>query len=314
MISFFLLMAALHATPTPSVSPEYAHAQQLVTIQNARHMNLYCSGTGSPTVVLDAGGTDTAGTADWLHVQPAVAKFARVCSYDRAGYGFSDPGPLPRTSNAVVDDLHAMLTSANIAPPYLLVAHGIAGLYASLYADRYASDVVAMVFVDPFVPGQEELFSSEFPKYSASEEQQLDKLRECAENSDNKQCRASVSELESRGEDGVEIDSAGRGYGDLPLIVFTSTFDVKETKTKMGASDPQVAAVQAGLATMHDQLAAQSSRGINCVIKTKDVLTDKPEFIVDAIRQAITLVAKTAKPSCPVMASPTNRRATAPRR
>ena len=185
-----LLLAALHATPAPSVDSEpYTHAQSRVDIGDGRHMNLYCIGTGSPAVIFDSGLGVGSGTLPWSHVQPYVAQFTRACSYDRAGYGFSDPGPLPRTSDAVVSDLHALLVRAGVPPPYVLVAHAIAGLYEPLFADRYPAEVAGMVLVDPSAPGQEELFASQYPKYAAYREQQLTKLQECADDTARKQCQ-----------------------------------------------------------------------------------------------------------------------------
>jgi pimeloyl-ACP methyl ester carboxylesterase len=144
-----VLLAALHATPAPTVNSEpYTHAQRLVDIGDGRKLNLYCIGNGSPTVIFDSGLDVGSGTLSWNRVQPAVARFTRACSYDRAGYGFSDPGPLPRTSNAVVSDLRALLDRAGIEPPYILVGHSIAGLYEPLFADRYPPDVVGMVLVE----------------------------------------------------------------------------------------------------------------------------------------------------------------------
>jgi len=75
-----------------------------------RTLNLYCSGEGSPTVIFESAG-HTAGYS-WIAIQPEVAKFTRACWYDRAGYGWSDPGPSPRTFAAIANDLHALLTAA----------------------------------------------------------------------------------------------------------------------------------------------------------------------------------------------------------
>jgi pimeloyl-ACP methyl ester carboxylesterase len=112
-------------------------------------------------VILDAGEAETMYT--WRRVQPAVAKFTRVCSYDRASMGFSGDGPLPRDANAMVNDLHAALQRARVAPPYVLVAHSIAGLYAPLFADRYLPDVAGMVLVDPSFPNQDEALHAVSP-------------------------------------------------------------------------------------------------------------------------------------------------------
>ncbi|MDP9024588.1 MAG: alpha/beta hydrolase [Candidatus Eremiobacteraeota bacterium] len=105
----------------------YIHPQRLVDV-GGHKLNLYCTGHGSPSVILDAGGGQTMLT--WSKVQPAIAKFTRVCSFDRASMGFSGDGPLPRDANAIVTDLHTLLQRANIAPPYVLVGHSDGGLYA----------------------------------------------------------------------------------------------------------------------------------------------------------------------------------------
>ncbi len=111
-----------------------------------RTLNLYCSGEGGPTVILDSG-AGAPGYA-WSHIQPELAKFTRACWYDRAGEGWSDPGPYPRTSAAIAQDLHALLTRANVAPPYVLVGHSFGGLNVRVYNGLYTNDVAGMVLVD----------------------------------------------------------------------------------------------------------------------------------------------------------------------
>ena len=127
--------------------PAYTHAQQLVEVEPGRRLNLYCTGTGSPTVVFDSGVTGE--TVGWARVQPLVAKRTRACSYDRAGTGFSDPGTRTGTSANIVDDLHRLLEAAGIPPPYVLVGHSYGGMNVRLYKDYYPSEVVGMVLVDP---------------------------------------------------------------------------------------------------------------------------------------------------------------------
>jgi pimeloyl-ACP methyl ester carboxylesterase len=104
------------------------------------------SGAGSPTVILDAGLSGSA--LDWSLVQPEVATFTRVCAYDRAGAGWSDLGPKPRTSHQIVRELHALLTKAGLPPPYVLVGHSFGGLNMRLYACQHPEQVVGMVLVD----------------------------------------------------------------------------------------------------------------------------------------------------------------------
>lgn len=114
-------------------------------------------GEGSPTIVLEAGlGGDS---SSWVFVQPRLSELTRVCSYDRAGYYFSDPGPMPRTADAAVDDLHAVLEAAKVRGPFLVVGHSLGGLLVRLYAARYPADVIGMVLLDPSVENVEDVRS-----------------------------------------------------------------------------------------------------------------------------------------------------------
>jgi pimeloyl-ACP methyl ester carboxylesterase len=100
-----------------------------------RTLNIYCLGEGSPTVVFDSGG-HTAGY-DWIAIQPQVAKFTRACWYDRAGFGWSDPGQRPRTFQAVMNDLHTLLQAGAIPPPYVLVGTNLSGMHVRVYTGLY---------------------------------------------------------------------------------------------------------------------------------------------------------------------------------
>ena len=114
---------------------------------------IQCKGTGSPTVVLDAG-LDNAHT-DWKEVELRVARRTRTCSYDRSGVGKSDirhsrPAVVP--AEQVVDELHELLARAEVSPPYVLVGHSLAGLNARLFVNRHSGDLAGLVFVDPASP------------------------------------------------------------------------------------------------------------------------------------------------------------------
>ncbi len=139
---------AQDTTPKPSaLVPDYTQPGQLVTLADGRHINLRCTGAGKTTVILDAGGGNF--SLAWRLVQGEVAKFTRVCSYDRAGYGFSDPNTRPSTGTNIVDDLHQTLALAGIHPPLLLVGHSAGGQYATLYAETHPEDVAGLVLIDP---------------------------------------------------------------------------------------------------------------------------------------------------------------------
>lgn len=117
-------------------------------------MHLYCTGSGDPPVILEA--PQTGLSALWKPVQQAVAQFTRVCSYDRAGFGWSEPGPLPRTSERIAFELHSLLAQGDLRPPYVLVGWSFGGFHARVYADRFPAEVAGMVLVDSSHPDQAE--------------------------------------------------------------------------------------------------------------------------------------------------------------
>jgi pimeloyl-ACP methyl ester carboxylesterase len=122
--------------------PERGHLVQVGSIR----MNIDCSGQGSPTVILESGSGGP--SVDWLMVRPEVSKFARVCSYDRAGYGWSDSGPEPRSSLQIAHELKQLLEASGERSPYVLVGHSMGGYDIRVYTSQYPNDVVGMVLVD----------------------------------------------------------------------------------------------------------------------------------------------------------------------
>ena len=110
-------------------------------------LQLFCIGTGSPTVIVEPGmGVDWVG---WRSVIAGLTPFQRVCVYDRAGYGWSDRGPQPRTALREAQELHTMLTNARIAGPYILAAHSFGAYIARIYASRYRNTLAGVVLVEP---------------------------------------------------------------------------------------------------------------------------------------------------------------------
>src|SRR5207248_222690 len=128
-----------------SADSVYARPGRLVDAGGFR-LNLYCMGKGSPTVVFDSGWGDWAPA--WSKVQPQVAKWTRACSFDRAGTGFSDPGPMPRTSVRIAGELRTALHHAGVAGPYILVGSAFGGNNLRTFADLYMPEVAGLVMVD----------------------------------------------------------------------------------------------------------------------------------------------------------------------
>ena len=146
------------STAPASASDNFAG---LIDIGAGRKMYLECSGSGSPTVILESGYRNDADI--WsTELEPGmspvfsqVARFTRVCAYDRPGtfldadhLGRSTPVPMPRTARDLVSDLHALLQTAHVPGPYVFAAHSFGGIFARLYASTYPNEVVGMVLVD----------------------------------------------------------------------------------------------------------------------------------------------------------------------
>ena len=122
---------------------------RLVSVGTHR-LHIRCEGDGVPSVIFDAalGGS----SLSWTLVQPAVARVTRACSYDRAGFGWSDAGPLPRTAGRIADELHSLLRAASVPKPYVLVGHSYGGLVMRVYAARHRDEVAGLVLIEPAVP------------------------------------------------------------------------------------------------------------------------------------------------------------------
>jgi pimeloyl-ACP methyl ester carboxylesterase len=150
MLAVFIFFSQQPSIPqqTSDVIQRPPHPGKLVDVGGWR-LHLNCSGKNKgnvPTVVLESGAGDF--SFDWALVQPGVARFTRICSYDRAGYAWSDPGPTPRTMQQVAYELHTALHEEGVRKPYVLVGHSIGGLLARVYAGQYREEVAGMVLVD----------------------------------------------------------------------------------------------------------------------------------------------------------------------
>lgn len=126
----------------------YPPPGKLVDVGGYR-LHINCMGTnkkGLPTVILDAGLGGF--SLDWAQVQPEVAKFTRVCSYDRAGYGWSEESPHPRTSKYIITELHELLMRSQEHAPFIMVGHSFGGINARLFAHEYPKSVAGIILID----------------------------------------------------------------------------------------------------------------------------------------------------------------------
>jgi len=147
LLTLALLSVAVFAdTPAPGA---------LIDVGGYR-LHIACEGYGSPTVVFDVGLGGS--SLEWRAVVDDVREFTRVCTYDRAGYGWSDLGPLPRTSSVIANELYLLLESVDIDKPYILAGHSFGGYNMQLFARRYPYLVAGLVLVDSSHPSQVERF------------------------------------------------------------------------------------------------------------------------------------------------------------
>jgi pimeloyl-ACP methyl ester carboxylesterase len=310
--------AGAAATASDADVSRYLHAQRLVDV-GGRRINLYCTGSGSPTVVLDTDGDD--GTPAWRFVQPALAKRTRVCSYDAAGLGFSDPATTALDAAAAVADLHRLVTRAGIKPPLVIVGYALSGLSARLYADRYPRDVAGMVLVAPNVPYQRERIPAIAPVLAApfAHANQYDErclraaqrgairpgtpLADCIYTPPDPTMPAPLKALiqrqwqrpgtwrdfasrdRSEKTSSAEVLREQRTYGSMPLIVLTTTKDI----LTLPIPPTQKARLAAAWMLWHERIAALSSAGTNVLVadSTQSIPIDRPVRVVSAIEQVV---------------------------
>jgi pimeloyl-ACP methyl ester carboxylesterase len=281
-----------------------------------RSLNLYCSGEGSPAVILDSGAGEP-GYA-WSHIQPEIAKFTRACWYDRAGEGWSDPGPFPRTSAATAEDLHELLRRAGVPPPYVLVGHSYGGLNVRVYNGLYPTEVAGMVLVDAahedeparapkFMLGHTlprplwyplhlvaqaalrvglvRLFTSRAPLPAdparRTRQQTVAALRQRPE------AVAALADYVTAPESYAEAHNAA-GLGDRPLVVLTRG----QAPTTIGdpEMDRQAAAYeQIWMHEMQPQLARLSTRGRQVIVEKSGhgIPEEAPEVVIEAVREVV---------------------------
>lgn len=151
IIGLALVGAICESLAEAADAKAYPPPGQLVDVGGYR-LHINCTGTGSPTVIIDAGQGDW--STSWGSVQQEVAKTTRICTYDRAGMGWSEAGPLPRDAAQFAKELHTLLQNANIPGPYVLVGHSLGGTSVRVFVHDYGSEVAGVVLIESMNPGQ----------------------------------------------------------------------------------------------------------------------------------------------------------------
>jgi pimeloyl-ACP methyl ester carboxylesterase len=298
---------------------QYPPPGQLVDVGGYR-LHIDCQGEGSPTVVMEAGLTDPSLT--WALVQPQVSTMTRVCVYDRAGLGWSDPSPKPRTAEVMVEELHTLLQNGAVQAPYTLVGHSTGGMLVRLYAHSYPAEVVGMVLVDAQHEDQfnrlpEEIQQAIHAAFAQAGESLplfravavtgigalVPAVGALADNpklpsparetyvalavTDPKFIEARTAEYDAIFESSDQVIAAQiTSLGDIPLIVLYRGIDDSPTP---GMTPEENLERWQGLQT---ELAALSPQGELVLAETSGhyIQLDQPELVIDAIQQVLEAV------------------------
>jgi pimeloyl-ACP methyl ester carboxylesterase len=292
----------------------YAAPQTLVNVSRRRGLNLLIAGEGEPTVIFAPGGW--ASTLEWARVQHPIAARTRTVAYDNAGFGFSDPGPLPRTASAIVSDLRAALKAAGIPPPYVLAGWSFGGLIMRLFAFNHPRDVVGMVMVDSSSERQIGLFATD--PMAMAWRRKLLRVEQLARAGDLVAgtpehgefvvrdgaprlpaavraarraqrtspgfYRAARSEYANLAATLDEMNAARRPLGDMPLIVLTAGKFFPMPEESIHPAEVWREAWRAG----HDEIAALSTRGERRTVDAGHAIQwERPEVVIAAIEEVL---------------------------
>jgi pimeloyl-ACP methyl ester carboxylesterase len=248
-------------TPTPSSLPS-----GLVDVGNGRHLEVSCSGSGGPVVVLEAGLGNTSEV--WLGAVQHVEAFTTVCAYDRAGLGGSDPRPEPHGAASAVIDLHALLDAIGLPGPFILVGASYGGLVTQLYARTFPGDVAGVVFVDSLAPAWDRELEAILSTEQVAERRAIPN----GEPLTNEDIRASEDDV-----------AAGPPFPEVPLVVLRHGRPLD-----VGPGWPS-GEIEKLWASQQADLAALSPRSVLITAATSGhrIHEDQPELVADAIHAIV---------------------------
>lgn len=241
-------------------------------------------GQSYPAVVLEAGAGDDHST--WDNIQPAVAKFARVCSYDRTGRGSNSTASYPHTIQQMIDDLQALLIAIQLTPPYIFVGHSLGCLVLLLYAQQHPDTVAGVVLVDGPHPQQGERFTTALAAAGFSEHTGVQQILTMARGVDP-----------GAHPDGVDFAASlamldpSFSLGDAPLVILTNQELPEQTFPDLPLAAAQ--AFQQAWQGMQAELIGLSINGAQITVAESGhyIHRDQPQIVIDAIRQVVDIVA-----------------------
>jgi len=253
-----------------------------------RSIRLACTGSGAPTVVVDAGmGTAPVEDQGWQGIAAKIAPVTRICLYDRAGLGGSDPAPTtPRTSADAAADLHAALRKAGVPGPYLLAAHSIGGLHAQVFAARYPAETAGLVLISTTHPDQMTTWLSLLPPAAADEEKAITEGRAFL--------TAMISDP-TKNEEKLDFAASAKQahtlttLGAKPVIIATHS---PRFRMVPGLSEPMAIKLETATQQMQKQFLSLSSNARQNIAATAGhgLPHEAPDFVVDNILEGVKLV------------------------
>jgi pimeloyl-ACP methyl ester carboxylesterase len=264
--------------PGEGVTPGAIGEEMLVDV-GGRRLYITCMGEGSPTVILEHGMATESDS--WATVQQAVAQFTRVCTFDRAGRGKSDPAPTPRTSEDMVADLHALLENVQVPGPYILVGNSLGGFNVRIYAHKYPEEVVGLVLVDSMHADQFDRIEKALPPETPQDPEGLKGFRRSftQDYKDPSKNPEGFDQLASH-EQGRAVTS----LGDLPMVVLASS------EFRMRIPDPRFGSYMQNMwYELQRDLAGLSSNSKFVAVEDSGhfIQIDRPQAVTDAIREMV---------------------------
>jgi pimeloyl-ACP methyl ester carboxylesterase len=299
-----ILLTVVLCASSASIARAGTETDNLATIADGRRLHVSCAGEGAPTIILESGlGLPM---TSWIKVKARLAAHHRVCTYERAGYGSSDPGPMPRDAEHVAADLAALAKAEGFQPPYVLVGHSLGAHFVRLFAAEHPRDVRGLVLVDPIFQDNDAKLTAASASAAAAIAQDNRTIEKCvgalaegrfwnATDPEYVACgppppprspmasatlaRATLSEFKNREVSADQVARATRRAAAPPMIILTAS----------GKRTAPLSDVQDVLTREHTAIAHTSKRGVDRIVEDSGhvIQYDKPEAVVQAVDDVI---------------------------